>query len=831
MKRSRKILISIIALLTIVCSFYTIEAYTVKQYTIDTTMQTLISDDFKGRLAGTEGNDKAVDYITNAFEAFKLEKFDDDYYHESFKTIYHPEGQQHHLEVIFKDGTSKIYKYGEDYIDYQIKDNIDMIAKITFDPKDENLKDKILVLDKKQKVKVFSLHTKGVLQVKDRFFRCVGVFKKLKFPYVQISQNLYNDLKNKGVESVKYKSIYTPSEVQLKSVIGKISGKDSTKAVVISAHFDHVGWIGDAIYRGAIDNASGTAIILELAKKLNEQSLKEKFDMDIIIAAFNGEDSLIPCSEDFAKDFQSKYDELYNINIDCIGKKDGGVITLNGERKDTGLNDTLKEALIDCFTTNNIEVLDETYGFSDHLSFNERGISGVTIGQKDIQGENNTTSIHTIDDDMSIVDFKQIYDVVDAIYDFIITNDGTVFKSHNYTIEKTMRVLTSDEFKGRLVGTEGNDKTVDYITTVFKELELEEYDDDYYHEINGTIYHPDKQEHYLEVFFKDGTNKVYEYGADYVDSMIKEYNEQAKITFDPKDKNLKDKILVLDKDDKTKTYQLKTKGVFKERDTFFRTITMFKRNTPRVQISNNLYKDLTTKGVDYVKLKIKYVPSEKVINSVIGKIKGKDSSKAVVLSAHFDHVGWAGDTIFTGAVDNASGIATILELAKKLKDQSRKEPFDIDIIIAAFNGEEDLFIECSSDFVKDIEKQYDEFYNINIDCVGKKEGGQIVLSGEHEDTGLNTTLKEALQKNFSKYSMETIDKYGAYSDNIAFNNHDISSIMITQEYILGQNGTAKIHTPEDNITIIDFSHIKKVVDIIYDFIMENDGVIYKPSNK
>jgi Zn-dependent M28 family amino/carboxypeptidase len=41
---------------------------------------------------------------------------------------------------------------------------------------------------------------------------------------------------------------------------------------VVSAHFDHVGIgqpvAGDAIYNGALDNASGTAILIELAREL-----------------------------------------------------------------------------------------------------------------------------------------------------------------------------------------------------------------------------------------------------------------------------------------------------------------------------------------------------------------------------------------------------------------------------------------------------------------------------------------------------------------------------------------------------------------------------------
>ena len=63
------------------------------------------------------------------------------------------------------------------------------------------------------------------------------------------------------------------------------------------------------------------------------------------------------------------------------------------------------------------------------------------------------------------------------------------------------------------------------------------------------------------------------------------------------------------------------------------------------------------------------------VNNIIGFIKGKDSSKAVVISAHFDHVtirqkleeasnnndnSQIKVTKIEGAIDNASGISVLL---------------------------------------------------------------------------------------------------------------------------------------------------------------------------
>lgn len=60
----------------------------------------------------------------------------------------------------------------------------------------------------------------------------------------------------------------------------------------------------------------------------------------------------------------------------------------------------------------------------------------------------------------------------------------------------------------------------------------------------------------------------------------------------------------------------------------------------------------------------------------------------IVLSAHLDHVGVGrpvgGDAIYNGAMDNAAGVATLLELARLLKDRR----LDRSVVFAAVTGEE-----------------------------------------------------------------------------------------------------------------------------------------------
>jgi hypothetical protein len=79
--------------------------------------------------------------------------------------------------------------------------------------------------------------------------------------------------------------------------------------------------------------------------------------------------------------------------------------------------------------------------------------------------------------------------------------------------------------------------------------------------------------------------------------------------------------------------------------------------------------------------------------NVAGLLRGSDPQRAneyVVISAHLDHVGIGGavngDTIYNGAMDNASGVAAILDVAASLHESNAKPARSI--LFVAVTGEE-----------------------------------------------------------------------------------------------------------------------------------------------
>jgi Zn-dependent M28 family amino/carboxypeptidase len=94
--------------------------------------------------------------------------------------------------------------------------------------------------------------------------------------------------------------------VQSKNIAGVLRGNDpvlSKEYVVISAHLDHVGIgaevNGDKIYNGAMDDASGIASLIEVARAMKESGAKPK--RSILFLAVSGEEKGLLGSKYFAE--------------------------------------------------------------------------------------------------------------------------------------------------------------------------------------------------------------------------------------------------------------------------------------------------------------------------------------------------------------------------------------------------------------------------------------------------------------------------------------------------------------------------------------------------
>ena len=112
---------------------------------------------------------------------------------------------------------------------------------------------------------------------------------------------------------------------QFNNVVGVIRGNDPVlryEYIVVGAHFDHLGVCRrtGAIYSGADDNASGTAVLIELARKLAENQADLK--RSIILIGFDAEEIGLIGSAYFVRTFNNVAPNgtiVLAISIDMVG--------------------------------------------------------------------------------------------------------------------------------------------------------------------------------------------------------------------------------------------------------------------------------------------------------------------------------------------------------------------------------------------------------------------------------------------------------------------------------------------------------------------------------
>lgn len=178
-----------------------------------------------------------------------------------------------------------------------------------------------------------------------------------------------------GKISTKIESRYF-EKYETQNVVGFLPGK-SDSIVLLSAHYDHLGRMGkDTYFPGANDNASGTAMMMDLAKHYAELNHPPKYSM--LFIACGAEELGLFGSEYFVKNPLYPLNKIkFQINLDICGTGDNGIQVVNG---------TLHKAEFDCLLDINsekryleqIKIRGESCN-SDHCWFEKKGVPAFFI--------------------------------------------------------------------------------------------------------------------------------------------------------------------------------------------------------------------------------------------------------------------------------------------------------------------------------------------------------------------------------------------------------------------------------------------------------------------
>ena len=131
-------------------------------------------------------------------------------------------------------------------------------------------------------------------------------------------------------------------DVRATNVVGILPGTDpslAAEAIVVGAHYDHLGESGSDVYHGADDNASGTAVVVALARAFAAGGGTPR---TLVFVLFGAEELGLVGSGHYVRSPAWPLDRTTAmLNFDMVGRMRDGALTIGGA--DTG--DRLREVL------------------------------------------------------------------------------------------------------------------------------------------------------------------------------------------------------------------------------------------------------------------------------------------------------------------------------------------------------------------------------------------------------------------------------------------------------------------------------------------------------
>jgi len=240
------------------------------------------------------------------------------------------------------------------------------------------------------------------------------------------------------------------------NVVGYINNQ-ADNTIVVGGHYDHLGYGGPgsrytgktAIHNGADDNASGTAMVIELARWLKNGELTNN---NYMFVAFSGEEMGLYGSKSLVKYPGFKKEKInYMLNYDMVGRlNEDSVLNING------VGTSSKWSLLDSLNVSGIKEVVTTesgMGPSDHASFYLQDIPAIHF----FTGAHN--DYHKPSDDEELINYaglRSIFNLTTELMnqldevgklDFLKTKDTNTNSAPKFTV--TLGVMPDYVFDGK----------------------------------------------------------------------------------------------------------------------------------------------------------------------------------------------------------------------------------------------------------------------------------------------------------------------------------------------------------------------------------------------
>ena len=187
--------------------------------------------------------------------------------------------------------------------------------------------------------------------------------------------------------------------------------------------------------------------------------------------------------------------------------------------------------------------------------------------------------------------------------------------------------------------------------------------------------------------------------------------------------------------------------------------------------------------------------------NLLTRIAGTDDlAPVLVVTAHYDHLGARGGVVFSGADDNASGVAGAVALARAL----RADPARHDVIVVLTDAEEMGLQGARALFGGGPLTGQPVAAALNLDMIGRDDGDELYAVGTHHWPALRAPLETVaadaavpLAFGYDAPTDDPRDDWTMLSDHAAFHERGVPFVY------LGVEDHADYHRPSDTFENLD----------------------------
>ncbi|MFB0613206.1 M28 family peptidase [Aurantiacibacter poecillastricola] len=208
--------------------------------------------------------------------------------------------------------------------------------------------------------------------------------------------------------------------------------------------------------------------------------------------------------------------------------------------------------------------------------------------------------------------------------------------------------------------------------------------------------------------------------------------------------------------------------------------------------------------------------------NVIGMLPGSDPAVAdeyIVLTAHLDHVGIqptpeeGDDEIFNGALDNAVGVASMIQVARMLGEEPPRRP----VLVIALTAEEKGLLGSSYNAANPTVPAEQVVANVNLDMpVATYDFADVVAFGA-ERSNLNPQVEAAVEQFGLTLSPDPQPEQGFFtrSDQYSYVRRGVPAVYLDLGFANGGEEAQGLvfdqhyHEPSDEIDLVNFDALAR----------------------